>query len=652
MSMRELDAATMIDGRYRVIARIGSGGMADVYRCEDLQLGRQVAVKLLHRRFAEDQEFVERFRREASSAASLSHPNVVGVFDRGEWDGTYYIAMEYLPGRQLKELVREVGALEPLQAIDITVQVLGAAGFAHQRGVVHRDIKPHNVMIDADGRVKVTDFGIARAGASEITETGSIIGTVQYLSPEQAQGAGVSPRSDLYSIGVMLYELVTGRLPFDGDSAVTIALKQISEVPIPPSALNPAVSPELDAIVLRAMEKDPERRFADAAEFLAALEDERERLRWPVSERTAEFAAAAAAAEEPAAVPVAAAPVYEDPYVWERPPDPDDYPPDPTRGPRWPWLVAGVVAAGLVVLLLVLLLGSGAKRKVPGVVGQMEANALSALQAAGFTPVPTQVTTNQPLGIVISQSPGPGAEAKKGANVQIAVSVGPGVAQVPGGLAGRPVATAKRLLVKAGFNPIESTTPSTTVPAGRVIATTQPAGTTLPKNSTVGLEVSSGPAQVTVLGVVGRTGADATSLLTAAGFHVTTTETASAMPVGTVLAEAPAGGTPAALGSTVVLTLAKAPDMVALPSVVGMDATDAAGQLGAAGFKVTTSDQAVTDESQDAQVLSQNPKAGTKVKKGATVTLVVGRFTAPTTSTPTTTTTTPTTSTTTPAPAP
>jgi beta-lactam-binding protein with PASTA domain len=561
MSMRELDAATMIDGRYRVIARIGSGGMADVYRCEDLQLGRQVAVKLLHRRFSEDHEFVERFRREASSAASLSHPNVVGVFDRGEWDGTYYIAMEYLGGRQLKELVREVGPLDVLQAIDITVQVLSAAGFAHQRGVVHRDIKPHNVMVDADGRVKVTDFGIARAGASEITETGSIIGTVQYLSPEQAQGAGVSPRSDLYSIGVMLYELVTGRLPFDGDSAVTIALKQISELPVPPSALNPAVSPELDAIVLCAMEKDPERRFADAAEFLAALDDERERLRWPVSDRTAEFAGAATAAEPPPPP----APVYEAPAVWEREPEPDEYPPAPGRGTRWPWVVAAAVVVAVVVILLVVLLGPGAKRKVPGVVGQMEANALSALQTAGFTPVPTQVTTNAPLGVVISQSPGPGAQAKKGAAVQIAVSVGPGVAQVPAGLAGRTAAVAKRLLVKAGFNPIESTSPSTTVPAGRVITTTQPAGATLPKNSTVGLEISSGPQQVTVLGVVGRSGPDATSLLTAAGFHVQATDMASTMPAGTVIAEAPAGGTMAALGSTVVLTLAKAPDLITLP---------------------------------------------------------------------------------------
>jgi len=191
---------TIIDGRYRVLARVGSGGMADVYLAEDQLLGRKVAVKLLHRHFAEDQEFVERFRREASSAAALSHPNIVAIFDRGEWQGTYYIAMEYVDGRSLKTIVREQGALEPALAIDITSQILHAARFAHRRGVIHRDLKPHNVLLDEDGRARVTDFGIARAGASDMTLTGSIMGTAQYLSPEQAQGHSVGARSDLYSV--------------------------------------------------------------------------------------------------------------------------------------------------------------------------------------------------------------------------------------------------------------------------------------------------------------------------------------------------------------------------------------------------------------------------------------------------------------------
>src|SRR5215218_10941097 len=206
---------TLVDGRYRIIRRLGSGGMADVYSAEDTQLGREVALKVLYRRLAEDDEFVERFRREASAAAGLQHPNVVQVFDRGEWDGTYYIAMEFLPGRSLKEAVRDDGPLDPDAAVEITLGVLKALRFAHRRGIVHRDIKPHNVMLDAEGRVKVTDFGIARAGASDMTETGSIMGTAQYLSPEQAQGHPVDARADLYSIGVVLYELLTGRVPFD-----------------------------------------------------------------------------------------------------------------------------------------------------------------------------------------------------------------------------------------------------------------------------------------------------------------------------------------------------------------------------------------------------------------------------------------------------
>ena len=216
---------------------------------EDQQLGRKVALKLLHRRFAEDAEFVERFRREASSAAGLQHPNVVSVYDRGEWDGTYYIAMEYLPGRSLKDVIRQEAPLDPIRAIDITVQILKAARFAHRSGIVHRDLKPHNVIVDDEDRVKVTDFGIARAGASDMTETGSIMGTAQYLSPEQAQGHAVSQSSDLYSIGVILFELLTGHVPFDAESAVTIALKHVSEAPPAPSTFDPSVPPALEAVV-------------------------------------------------------------------------------------------------------------------------------------------------------------------------------------------------------------------------------------------------------------------------------------------------------------------------------------------------------------------------------------------------------------------
>src|SRR5205807_3703532 len=290
--MPELATGTLVDGRYKIVSRLGSGGMADVYLAEDQQLGRKVALKLLHRRFAADPDFVERFRREAQAAAGLQHANIVSVYDRGSYEETYYIAMEYLPGRTLKQLVREEAPIDPIRAIDITVQILKAARFAHRRGVIHRDLKPHNVIIDDSDHAKVTDFGIARAGASDMTETGSIMGTAQYLSPEQAQGHAVSAQADLYAIGIVLYELLTGRVPFDGDSPVTIALKQVSELPVPPSAYNPAIPPELDAIVLRALEKDPARRFADAAEMAASLEELRGRLvAVPAGQSTAAFGA-------------------------------------------------------------------------------------------------------------------------------------------------------------------------------------------------------------------------------------------------------------------------------------------------------------------------------------------------------------------------
>src|SRR5947209_9942616 len=273
-----VDPGTIIDGRYRVISRLGSGGMADVYLAADELLGRLLAVKLLHPHFAEDEEFVERFRREASSAAALSHPNIVGIFDRGEWQGTYYIAMEYVAGRSLKKIVREHGALEPAAAIDLVIQILRAARFAHGRGVIHRDLKPHNVILDEEGRARVTDFGIARAGASDMTLTGSIMGTAQYLSPEQAQGQAVTVSADVYSVGVILYELLTGVVPFEGETAVAIAFKQVAAEPRPPSELNPALTPSLDAVVLRALAKDPLERYADDDELIAALEVERERL--------------------------------------------------------------------------------------------------------------------------------------------------------------------------------------------------------------------------------------------------------------------------------------------------------------------------------------------------------------------------------------
>ena len=342
---------TLIDGRYKVLSKLGSGGMADVFLAEDEQLSRKVALKLLHERFAADPDFVERFRREAQAAAGLQHPNVVGVYDRGRYEDTYYIAMEYLPGRTLKQLIRDEAPLEPIRAIDITLQVLKAARFAHRRGVIHRDLKPHNVIVDDADQAKVTDFGIARAGASDMTETGSIMGTAQYLSPEQAQGLSVGAGSDLYSIGVVLYELLTGRVPFDGDAAVTIALKHVSETPQAPSQINPNVPLELDQIVLWVLNKNPSDRPANADELITALEHAKVSIQsGAAGQDTARMAAVAALAATGAggggalgALLAPDAAPYPEPSTNGASAD-DGEPPEDGRRRRWlPWLIGALV---------------------------------------------------------------------------------------------------------------------------------------------------------------------------------------------------------------------------------------------------------------------------------------------------------------------
>src|SRR6184192_2382449 len=281
---------TLFDGRYRILRKLGTGGMANVYLAEDEVLGRRVAIKILNDRHAGDDQFVERFRREAKNAASLSHPNIVSIYDRGEAEGTYYIAMEYLDGRSLKELIISRGSAPVRTAIEYTRQILGAIGFAHRHGIVHRDIKPHNVRVGPEGRLKVTDVGIARSGASQMTEVGSIIGTAQYLSPEQARGAPVDQRSDVYSVGIVLYEMLTGQVPFTGDTPLEIAMKHLSEVPVPPSEKRPDVPEDLDNIVLRALAKDPEDRYQTAEDMAADLARVQRGL--PVSSETAEAATA------------------------------------------------------------------------------------------------------------------------------------------------------------------------------------------------------------------------------------------------------------------------------------------------------------------------------------------------------------------------
>jgi eukaryotic-like serine/threonine-protein kinase len=586
--VQSIDRDTIIDGRYRVIRRLGSGGMADVYCAQDQQLGRQVALKLLYRHFAEDEQFVERFRREASSAAGLQHPSIVGIYDRGEWNGTYYIAMEYIEGRTLKDVIRERGPAPPEAAADIVLQILRAARYAHQRGIVHRDIKPHNVLIDDEGRVKVTDFGIARAGASDMTETGLIMGTSQYLSPEQAQGKPVDARSDLYSIGIVLYEMLTGRVPFDAESPVAVALKQVSEPPVPPRQLVPEIPPALDAVVLRALEKDPARRFADADEFIAALQ-------------TGQL--------EPAFPP----PVE----VWE----------EEHHGRRWwVWLLALLAIAAIALGIYLTL--KPEQLVVPNVIGRDEATASQILQNRGFeVNIERVANADVERDEVAAQDPRPDTEAPEGSTVTITVSTGPGVEGVPD-VQGLPRSDAEAQLQAAGFEPKVEEVFSADVKKGLVVDTSPPQGTLIERGSPVTLRVSRGPEQVEVPDVVGETRENARSAIESAGLRVgkVTEEESVDEDPGTVLEQSPANGKTVAKGSAVKLTVAKAPPDVAVPDVVDETEEEARRMLEEAGFEVRVREETVTDSNDDGLVLEQSPEALEERPKGSRVRIVVGRL--------------------------
>ena len=630
-----IDPETIIDGRYRVISRLGSGGMADVYLAQDQLLGREVAVKVLHHHFAEDQEFVERFRREASSAAALSHPNIVGIFDRGEWNGTYYIAMEYVAGRPLKDLVREQGPLDPAAAIDIVLQILQAARVAHKRGVIHRDLKPHNVILDDEGRARVTDFGIARAGASDMTLTGSIMGTAQYLSPEQAQGYSVSAASDLYSIGVILYELLTGVVPFEGETAVAVAFKQVSAAPRPPSELNPVIPLSLDAVVLRALAKDPAARYADADALIAALTLEREALPAATAMTTVMATDSSNGTGAPLLAPAAG---IDEPAPRSEQEERD------RRRKILLWSLVGLLAAGLIVLAI-LLIGSRKTVTVPSVTGQSEQAAVVSLRSAGLTAEPSLApSTTVATGLVISQSPGAGSAVSKGSHVSIVVSGGPANAALAD-VAGLTSAEATAKLAQAGFKPATKSQASATVASGVVIGTNPPAGTLAQVGSQVTVLVSSGPAPVRVPDVTGQLLSAAEATLTNAGLKIgTITQRTSTEPAGTVLSQAPGTGSSVHAGDTVSLTVAQASKEVAVPNVVGKTEALASAALGEASLKPQTVSQTTTEQSQVGIVLRQSPAAGTRVTKGSTVTIAIGVLGTPTTPTTTTTTT--------PAPAP
>jgi beta-lactam-binding protein with PASTA domain/predicted Ser/Thr protein kinase len=615
----ELSEGSVVDGRYRVLRRIGSGGMADVWLAEDQHLQRQVALKVLHSRFAQDREFVERFRREAESAAGLNHPNVVSVYDRGEVDGTYYIAMQYLEGRSLKELI-DVG-LTPEQSVYLIRQVLEGARFAHRNGIVHRDLKPQNVIVDDDGKAVVTDFGIARAGVSEITQTGSVMGTPHYLSPEQAQGEDVTPVSDLYSIGVMLYEALARRVPFEGESAVAVAMKQVSQAPQRPSSINPQVSPALDAVVMRALEKSPGERFQNADAFIAALD------------------AALKAADELKGGTAAFAPLpptvarVTDAEAGEM----DELEEQQRKRRRLLWILAA--AAVLLVALLIFALTRDTKTDVPNVTDSPKYLAESRLEARGFPvgKVTTVKRAESPAGTVLEQDPLPGKVEESCSfltlfcskpKVDLTVSGGPGQAKVPG-TANLPLAKATNKLEEAGFKVEAARVNSTTVEEGLVIHSDPPGGSTATEGSTVALTVSSGPKLAKVPILVESQRSVAVQRIRSLGLVPSVSEQTSSAPAGQVIRQAPSAGSQVAPGSTVSITVSKEEEKATVPNVIGKLRADAVSALREAGLAPTVSEQETDVPSKVGRVTDQFPPPGSEVDRGSTVTVVVGKAPPP-----------------------
>ena len=519
--------------------------------------------------------------------------------------------------------------MDPVRSIDLVKQVLKAARFAHRRGVIHRDLKPHNVIVDEEGRAKVTDFGIARAGASDMTQTGSIMGTAQYLSPEQAHGHAVTARSDLYAVGIILYELLTGRVPFDAESAVTIAVKQVNEAPVPPSHLNPEVTPELETVVLTALQKDPAARFADADEFVAALQAAASRMPSPAAIAAAD---AAAASLPPAAAAVAAAPpidpltgVYPGVGAYDPDPEREFAPLPPRRRPRWPWalLALALVALGVVAVLL---LAAPERVQVPDVVGSSISVAQQRLEKAGFEVATVRDNSDKPRNQVIGQRPSGGSTADEGSRVTLNISDGPRIQTVPNVVGARRT-TAIKALKDAGFKVKLVRQFSDAVRADRVIAQSPSAESSVEQGRTVQIMVSKGSEQVAVPDVVGKSEDDARATLESAGFDVAVRRRESAdEKSGAVLAQTPGAGENAPNGSRVTITVAEQPAKVGVPDVAGRSESAARKILERRGFDVTVRETAVTSPEEDGIVQDQSPGAGGEVDRGSRVTIRVGSF--------------------------
>ncbi|MGH2787204.1 MAG: Stk1 family PASTA domain-containing Ser/Thr kinase [Actinomycetota bacterium] len=610
------DAKTF-GGRYAVLERVGTGGMAEVYRARDELLGREVAVKVLSERFSRDRSFVERFRREAQSAANINHPNIVSLYDYGADDGTYYIVMEFIDGKSIADVIHSEGPLMPERAAEIAADVAQALGRAHATGLVHRDIKSSNIMLTSSGQTKVTDFGIARAlggdGEQTMTQTGMVIGTAAYLSPEQAQGNPVDPRSDVYSLGVVLFDMLTGRTPFSGDTPLAIAYKHVREEPPRPSSLNPDIPEELDAVTLKALAKNPDNRYASAAEMREDLQryiNGQKVLATPLLSDETTVAAAAGTGTQV---------LTEVPY--------DDY----DHGRRGEPKGAGrYILIALLILALAALLGwflattlLGGDVEVPDVVGMSRAEAESAVEDAGLEPEVRRRPSDEESGTVFRQDPEAGATVSDGDTVTLFVSSGPRQVEVPA-LEGLTVKQAEAELEDIGLVLGERTREANPdVGQGEIFAQDPPAGDRIDAGSQVDVTVSSGPDLVSVPPVVGLSEEDAVSTLEGDGFEFEVNREPNDAAEGTVFAQDPEQGTEVPFGFTVVIAVSEGPEQV-MPDMTGEDADDAEAFLEEEfGLDVTQEEESEPCAQPPGTVCRTDPEPGESIEEGDDATLYV-----------------------------
>ncbi|MGD0741926.1 MAG: Stk1 family PASTA domain-containing Ser/Thr kinase [Acidimicrobiales bacterium] len=637
---------TVVGGRYELGDQIARGGTAQVFLARDLLLGRPVALKMLFSELSTDSAFVERFRREAQAAANLSHPNIVPVFDWGETDSTYYIVMEYVDGEALSSIIRTQAPLTSAQAASVAADIAKALAYAHRHGVVHRDVKPGNVLITSDGQVKVTDFGIARAiGVDEqVTQTGLVMGTATYFSPEQAQGLGVDGRSDVYALGVVLYEMVAGRPPFVGESPVAIAYQHVRESPEPPSTYNPKVSPALEAIILQAMAKLPKERYQTAEEFRADLE--RFAHDQPIHARLhrEEAPTVAVRTTEPAIPPAGSVPAAAAAATAGGAP--------PTAQRTTPyWLASGcvfAVAIGLVIYFGGHSLGyfGGARYfDVPNVEGLSTKAAIARLTRFGLDPRTKEVPGNaRTEGKVVAQDPTSPGQVAKGQRVILDIALPPKNIDIPN-VIGLNYFYAEAALHSHDFkwhvNLVLPTAPG--LVQGQVVDEVPGPPALAPAGTRIALDVIRGTYTIAVPQVTGMTPAQADSAITGAGLTVGSSSNAHSPIVaqGLVISSSPAAGQKVPDGTAVHL-LVSSGALVTVPFVVDETLQQAQQDLSSVGLQYLIIPIATSSPDQIGFVINQHPMSGQLVKPGFQVTLRVGVSNTSTTTT-TTTTTTPTT---------